>query len=43
MRVALASLLVLFSMGVIITLFIKDPHERYMQGERAPYKGIYDE
>ncbi len=42
MRVALASLLVLFSLGIIITLFIKDPHERYMKGERAPYTGIYD-
>ncbi len=42
MRVALASLLVLFSIGIIIALFIKDPHERYMKGERAPYKGIYD-
>jgi UMF1 family MFS transporter len=42
MRVALASLLVLFSLGIIITLFIRDPHERYMKGERAPYSGIYD-
>jgi len=42
MRVALASLLVLFSFGIIIALFIKDPHKRYMKGERAPYKGIYD-
>ncbi|MCE7741365.1 MAG: MFS transporter [Candidatus Heimdallarchaeota archaeon] len=42
MRIALASLLVLFSLGVLIAWFIKDPHERYMKGERAPYKGIYD-
>ena len=43
MRIALASLLVLFSLGILIALFIRDPHERYMKGERAPYKGIYDE
>ena len=43
MRVALGSLLVLFTAGIICTLFIIDPHKRYMQGERAPYKGIYDE
>ncbi|MCG3257037.1 MAG: MFS transporter [Candidatus Heimdallarchaeota archaeon] len=42
MRIALASLLVLFSIGIIFTLFIRDPHKRYMKGERAPYKGIYD-
>ena len=42
MRIALASLLVLFSLGILIALFIRDPHERYMKGERAPYKGIYD-
>jgi len=42
MRLALASLLVLFSLGIIVALFIKDPHERYLKGERAPYKGIYD-
>ncbi len=42
MRIALASLLVLFSIGIIFTLFIKDPHKRYMQGERAPYKDLYD-
>ena len=42
MRVALASLLVLFSIGIIFALFIKDPHKRYLKGERAPYKGIYD-
>ncbi|MFW9851486.1 MAG: MFS transporter [Candidatus Thorarchaeota archaeon] len=42
MRLALASLLILFSVGILVTWFIKDPHERYMQGERAPYKGIYD-
>ncbi|MBY8999376.1 MAG: MFS transporter [Candidatus Heimdallarchaeota archaeon] len=43
MRVALGSLLLLFTAGIICTLFIVDPHKRYMQGERAPYKGIYDE
>ena len=42
MRIALASLLVLFSIGIVFTLFIIDPHERYMSGERAPYIGIYD-
>lgn len=42
MRIALASLLVLFSIGILIAWFIKDPHKRYMKGERAPYKGIYD-
>ncbi|MCE7740339.1 MAG: MFS transporter [Candidatus Heimdallarchaeota archaeon] len=42
-RIALASLLVLFSIGIILTMFIKDPHKRYMKGERAPYKGIYDD
>ncbi len=42
MRVALGSLLVLFTIGVVIASFIVDPHKRYLQGERAPYKGIYD-
>ncbi len=42
MRVALGSLLVLFSIGIVLALFIIDPHKRYMKGERAPYKGIYD-
>ncbi|NPD89354.1 MAG: MFS transporter [Asgard group archaeon] len=42
MRIALASLLILFSIGIIFTVFIRDPHQRYMSGERAPYKGIYD-
>ena len=42
MRFALESLLVLFSIGIIFALFIKDPFKRYLQGERAPYKGIYD-
>ncbi|MHA1346026.1 MAG: MFS transporter [Candidatus Heimdallarchaeaceae archaeon] len=42
MRVALGSLLVLFSAGIICASFIVDPHKRYLQGERAPYKGIYD-
>ena len=41
MRVALGSLLVLFTVGVVIASFIVDPHKRYLQGERAPYKGIY--
>jgi len=43
MRIALASLLVLFSIGIFVTWFIKDPHERYLQGERAPYVGIYED
>ncbi len=42
MRVALGSLLVLFTAGIICASFIVDPHKRYLQGERAPYKGIYD-
>ena len=42
MRVALGSLLVLFSAGIVCAFFIVDPHNRYMKGERAPYKGIYD-
>ena len=42
MRIALASLLVLFSIGILVAWFIRDPHQRYMKGERAPYKGIYD-
>jgi len=42
MRIALESLLILFSIGIIFTLFIKDPFKRYLAGERAPYKGIYD-
>ncbi len=42
MRIALASLLVLFSIGILVAWFIRDPHERYMKGERAPYKDIYD-
>ncbi len=42
MRLALVSLLVLFSVGIVVALFIKDPFERYLKGERAPYKGIYD-
>lgn len=42
MRVALGSLLVLFTAGIICTLFIVDPHKKYMQGERAPYKDIYN-
>ena len=41
MRVALGSLLVLFTAGIICTLFIVDPHKKYLQGERAPYKDIY--
>jgi UMF1 family MFS transporter len=41
-RWALAILLIFFSIGVILTLFIKDPHERYLKGERAPYEGLYD-
>jgi len=43
MRVALGSLLFLFSIGIFTTTFIKDPFKRYLSGERAPYKGIYDE
>ncbi len=42
MRIALASLLILFSIGILVAWFIRDPHQRYMKGERAPYKDIYD-
>ncbi len=37
MRVALSSLLILFSAGIVTLTFIKDPFKRYLQGERAPY------
>ena len=43
MRVALGSLLVLFSAGILTTSYIKDPFRRYLSGERAPYTGIYEE
>ncbi len=40
-RFALAGLLVFFIIGVILLVFIKDPHKRYLAGERAPYKDFY--
>ncbi len=36
-RIAIASLLVFFIIGVAIFLLITDYHERYVAGERAPY------
>ena len=40
-RVALGQLFVFFLIGIVLLFFIKDPHERYMNGERAPYKDLY--
>ncbi|NHJ32106.1 MAG: MFS transporter [Asgard group archaeon] len=40
-RFALAGLLLFFIIGVILLIFIKDPHKRYLAGERAPYKDLY--
>jgi len=41
-RFALGQLLVFFIIGVFLLIFIKDPHKRYLSGERAPYPGLYD-
>ena len=41
-RLALGSILVFFIIGIIFASFIKDPHKRYLTGERAPYPGIYE-
>ncbi len=41
-RVALLQLFVFFIIGVALLFFIRDPHKRYLQGERSPYPGIYD-
>ncbi|NHJ46413.1 MAG: MFS transporter [Asgard group archaeon] len=41
-RLALISILVFFIIGCIFASFIKDPHKRYLAGERAPYPGLYD-
>ncbi|NHJ46657.1 MAG: MFS transporter [Asgard group archaeon] len=41
-RAALGQLLLFFIIGVILLFFIRDPHKRYLTGERAPYPGIYD-
>lgn len=41
-RIALASVFTFFVIGVIFLSFIIDPYKRYLQGERAPYPGIYD-
>ena len=40
-RFALGQLLLFFIIGVIILFFIRDPHQRYLKGERAPYKDLY--
>ena len=42
-RFALAGLLLFFLIGVILLIFIRDPHKRYLAGERAPYKNLYPE
>ena len=41
-RIALSQLLIFFVIGVILLFFIRDPHKRYLKGERAPYLGIYE-
>ena len=41
-RLALGSILLFFFIGMLFMSFIKDPHKRYVAGERAPYPGIYD-
>ncbi|MFW9923220.1 MAG: MFS transporter [Candidatus Thorarchaeota archaeon] len=41
-RFALGGLVVFFIIGVLCLIFIKDPHNRYLAGERAPYAGLYD-
>jgi UMF1 family MFS transporter len=41
-RLALLSILIFFIIGCIFAGFIKDPHKRYLAGERAPYPGLYD-
>ncbi|NHK30437.1 MAG: MFS transporter [Asgard group archaeon] len=40
-RVALGQLFLFFIIGVFILAFIRDPHKRYLSGERAPYKDLY--
>jgi UMF1 family MFS transporter len=40
-RFALGQLFVFFIIGVILLFFIKDPHRRYLAGERAPYVDLY--
>ncbi|MBN1327944.1 MAG: MFS transporter [Candidatus Heimdallarchaeota archaeon] len=41
-RIALLQLLIFFLIGVLLLFFIRDPHKRYLKGERSPYPGIYD-
>ena len=41
-RLALGSIILFFLIGLGFMAFIKDPHKRYVAGERAPYPGIYD-
>ncbi|MHA1555345.1 MAG: MFS transporter [Candidatus Heimdallarchaeota archaeon] len=41
-RFALGSLVIFFIIGVILVSFIRDPHKRYLSGDRAPYAGLYD-
>jgi UMF1 family MFS transporter len=40
-RIALGQLFLFFLIGMALLFFIKDPHERYNAGERAPYKDLY--
>ncbi|MGC9779039.1 MAG: MFS transporter [Candidatus Heimdallarchaeota archaeon] len=42
-RFALGGLILFFIIGVILLFFITDPHEKYLVGERAPYKNLYPE
>ncbi|MHA1213204.1 MAG: MFS transporter [Candidatus Heimdallarchaeota archaeon] len=41
-RFALGQLFIFFIIGVILLFFMKDPHKRYLKGERAPYVSLYD-
>jgi len=40
-RIALGQLFLFFIIGLVLLFFIIDPHERYLKGERAPYKDLY--
>ena len=40
-RFALGSLIIFFIIGVALISFIRDPHKKYLAGERAPYKDLY--
>ena len=40
-RFALSQLFLFFIIGVFLLIFIRDPHKKYLKGERAPYKNLY--